>query len=503
MTTNADIVRSVVRAPWQRGDPLAVMGHVSRDVRWTVNAADPTPHPGSASTRASGACRTSWTTSPRSTSPRSTDKALLADGDLVVTWIHVAFTSPNGRAVDIGRGPDLAPGRRQDRLGRHPARHRCRGRRLRVTGPPPDRTRPRLPDPAGRRRAGRPDPGRRLSRAPPSTPPCTTPRAPSPGSPTTTCARSPSTGSRSCVTTTAWPCPSWPRPSPACTSTPRWPSARRAGGPTGPSVSGAKVVYCHTPARWLYQTRPVPGRLVVGCVGRRAGRPRPGAAAVGPPGRGHGRPVPGQLPGRAGPGGRRLRHRRRRGPSAGRHRRRRPRDGRRPASSPDSCCACRGSSPTRTWARWSRPSPAGPTGAWWSWAPVPWPSELTAVGAGQRDRCSGRVDDDELRWLYGSCLRPGRRLLRGLRADPGRGRRLRRTHRRPALGRLPRHDRRGDDRGASSTSRLRSRSPPPSTSWTAAPGRAAALTGHAEQFRARAVPVTDRRRSSTRSRRDR
>ena len=38
---------------------------------------------------------------------------MLADGDLVVTWLHVAFTSPNGPGRGHGGGADLAAGRRK------------------------------------------------------------------------------------------------------------------------------------------------------------------------------------------------------------------------------------------------------------------------------------------------------------------------------------------------------------------------------------------------------
>jgi ketosteroid isomerase-like protein len=30
-----------------------------------------------------------------------TEKALVAEGELVVAWMHVSFSGPNGRAVDV------------------------------------------------------------------------------------------------------------------------------------------------------------------------------------------------------------------------------------------------------------------------------------------------------------------------------------------------------------------------------------------------------------------
>ena len=93
-----------------------------------------------------------------------TDKALVAEGDTVMTWVHVAFTTAGRAPRRDRRGPGLEAGRRQGRVGRRPVRHRRRGRRLRVSAGAARRPRPRLPHPAGRGRAGRPHPGRRLLR---------------------------------------------------------------------------------------------------------------------------------------------------------------------------------------------------------------------------------------------------------------------------------------------------------------------------------------------------
>ena len=106
---------------------------------------------------------------------------------------------------------------------------------------------------------------------------------------------------------------------------------------------------------------------------------------------------------------------------------------------------------------------AGTGGSSWS-APGPQAEALTAA-APANVTFLGRVADDELRWLYGAVPGSGGRLLRGLRPHADRGGRLRAPHRRPPLGRVPRHHRGGDDRACSSTSRPRTPSPPPSTNW--------------------------------------
>ena len=45
MTSNSEIVRSITQAMARRGDNLAVMAHVTRDVVWNVHAAEPDAAP--------------------------------------------------------------------------------------------------------------------------------------------------------------------------------------------------------------------------------------------------------------------------------------------------------------------------------------------------------------------------------------------------------------------------------------------------------------------------
>ena len=110
-----------------------------------------------------------------------------------------------------------------------------------------------------------------------------------------------STGSRCCATTTAWPSPCSPPPSATSMSTPTSTICSSSGWAHGAPVTGAKIVYCHNPARWLYQR----DQYLDGSSRLAAGRPRAADTvprAVGPAGRGHRRPLPGQLPRRAGTG---------------------------------------------------------------------------------------------------------------------------------------------------------------------------------------------------------
>ena len=284
----------------------------------------------------------------------------------------------------------------------------------------------------------------------PSTPPSTTPTAPSPTSPNSTSAPSRSTGLPSCGPITAWPFRCSPRPSRGSTSRPTWPSAHPAAGPTEPRPRGRKVVYCHTPARWLYQ----PDRYLAGqstVVGRRAvaawpprsdggtagprppptgtwSTPTPSAsgcrdlygidAEVVPP------PVDVDPPGRSGG---RPRHRARVRPlrveaapvqeRRSGHRRLRAAPGPAPGGGGERAAG--------------RPDH------------LDLPTECDRARPGQR-----RQPPVAVRVV----VRTGGRLLRGLRSDPGRSGVVRQAHRRAAMGWLPRHHGGGDAPGCSSTS---------------------------------------------------
>lgn len=100
MPTNADIVRTVTEA-LGKGDLLTVMGLVAKDVRWAVNAADREAAPWFGVYEGKRSLPDFFAQLAELTFTDFTLKAMLSDGDLVITWLHVAFTSPKGRDVDM------------------------------------------------------------------------------------------------------------------------------------------------------------------------------------------------------------------------------------------------------------------------------------------------------------------------------------------------------------------------------------------------------------------
>lgn len=100
MASNAEIVRSVTEA-LGRGDLLAVMGMVTKDVRWAVNAADRQAAPWFGVYEGKRSLPDFFAELAKLSFTDFTLRAMLAEGDLVITWLHVAFTAPTGRSVDM------------------------------------------------------------------------------------------------------------------------------------------------------------------------------------------------------------------------------------------------------------------------------------------------------------------------------------------------------------------------------------------------------------------
>ena len=98
-TSNADVVREVSEA-LGRGDLIAVMGRVSRDVRWAVNVADREAAPWFGEYVGKRSLPAFFEALSTVTFSDFTLKAVLSEGDLVITWLHVAFTAPGGGQVD-------------------------------------------------------------------------------------------------------------------------------------------------------------------------------------------------------------------------------------------------------------------------------------------------------------------------------------------------------------------------------------------------------------------
>ena len=101
MTSNSDIVRSTTQA-MARGDNLAVMGHVARNVVWNVHAADPGAAPwfGVYEGKRGIADFLDYLASVGFTRAETTD--LIAEGDTVTTVTELAFDGSNGLHVEVG-----------------------------------------------------------------------------------------------------------------------------------------------------------------------------------------------------------------------------------------------------------------------------------------------------------------------------------------------------------------------------------------------------------------
>jgi ketosteroid isomerase-like protein len=100
MRSNVDTVKAITEA-LGRGDLLAVMGMVSKNVRWAVNAADREAAPWFGVYEGNRSLPDFFAELAKLTFTDFTLKAIVSDGDLVMTWLHVAFTSPLGRDVDM------------------------------------------------------------------------------------------------------------------------------------------------------------------------------------------------------------------------------------------------------------------------------------------------------------------------------------------------------------------------------------------------------------------
>jgi ketosteroid isomerase-like protein len=100
LPSNVEIVKAITEA-LSRGDLLTVMGLVTKDVRWVVNATDREAAPWFGVYEGKRSLPDFFAQLAELSFTDFTLKAVLTDGDLVMTWLHVAFTSPKGRGVDM------------------------------------------------------------------------------------------------------------------------------------------------------------------------------------------------------------------------------------------------------------------------------------------------------------------------------------------------------------------------------------------------------------------
>ena len=99
MPTNVEIVE-MVSAAIARGDALAIMGWVSRDICWTAQAADREAAPWFGVYRGKRGLLDLFAAFTTVEFTEVSHKAMVAQDDLVMTWVHVAFVGPTGRAAE-------------------------------------------------------------------------------------------------------------------------------------------------------------------------------------------------------------------------------------------------------------------------------------------------------------------------------------------------------------------------------------------------------------------
>lgn len=98
--SNVQTVREITEA-LARGDLLLVMSKLSKDIRWAVNAADRDGAPWFQIYEGRKSLPDFFAELAKVEFSDFTLKAVAGDGDVVITWLHVAFTGPSGRSVDM------------------------------------------------------------------------------------------------------------------------------------------------------------------------------------------------------------------------------------------------------------------------------------------------------------------------------------------------------------------------------------------------------------------
>jgi ketosteroid isomerase-like protein len=97
---NVDTVRRIQEALGS-GDIMAPMRHMAKDVRWTVNCADADAAPFFGEYHGRQGVAAFFEAMDVVDMTSFDIKAVIGDGDLVMVWLHMAFTTPTGRSVDM------------------------------------------------------------------------------------------------------------------------------------------------------------------------------------------------------------------------------------------------------------------------------------------------------------------------------------------------------------------------------------------------------------------
>jgi ketosteroid isomerase-like protein len=98
--SNVDTVRAIQEA-LGRGDIMAPMAHLAKDVRWAVACTDRQAAPFFGEYTGRQGVLAFMQAMDVVTMDDFEIKAVIGQGDLVAVWLHMAFTAPTGRRVDM------------------------------------------------------------------------------------------------------------------------------------------------------------------------------------------------------------------------------------------------------------------------------------------------------------------------------------------------------------------------------------------------------------------
>jgi ketosteroid isomerase-like protein len=84
-----------------RQDQQAIFDLLHDDVEWKINCADPGPVPWFGHFRGKDGVGRFFQGLTAAEFTDFTPKAMAADGDLVMVWLHVGLTAPTGKTVDM------------------------------------------------------------------------------------------------------------------------------------------------------------------------------------------------------------------------------------------------------------------------------------------------------------------------------------------------------------------------------------------------------------------